>query len=404
MSGPAPAVRRPFTAFLAVGEESGDQLGAALMEALARLRPGARFVGVGGHRMEAAGLRSLFPLGELAVVGIAGIFLNLRALLARIRETADAVIAADPDVLVIVDSPEYTHRVAKEVRRRAPHIPIVDYVSPSVWAWRSYRARRMLAYVDCVLALLPFEPDYYVRLGGPRCVYVGHPLLQKVRELRPAPGERPDLAAVERPCLLVLPGSRGNEIRRLMEPFGEAVGKVVAQHGPIELVLPAVPHLVDDISRRAAAWPVPPAIVEGEAAKFAAFRRAHAALAATGTVSLELALAGVPSVSAYRIERLLSPFKWWVVKIPSVVLANIVLGENVVPEFIDGDSTPDRLAAALLPLLGETPERRRQVEAFSRLDALMGLDGELPAERAARAVLETIDRRRGAGTELRASA
>lgn len=399
------AAGRPFTAFLAVGEESGDQLGAALMEALAAEAPGARFVGVGGHRMEAQGLRSLFPLGELAVVGIAGIFMNLRSLLARIRETADAVIAADPDVLVIIDSPEYTHRVAKEVRRRAPHIPIVNYVSPSVWAWRSYRARKMLAYIDCVLALLPFEPDYYVRLGGPRCVYVGHPLLQKVSQLRPAPGERPDLAAVERPTLLVLPGSRRNEIGRLIEPFGEAIGKVVQRHGPVDLVLPAVPHLVEEITRRTAAWPVKPAIVEGEAAKFAAFRRAHAALAATGTVSLELALAGVPNVSAYRIEKLLSPFKWWVVKVPSVVLSNIVLGENVVPEFIDGDSSPDNLAAAVLPLLRDTPERRRQVEAFVRLDGLMQLGDEQPAEKAARTMLETVEqRRRGGAVPRRATA
>lgn len=385
----APA--RPFTAFLVVGEESGDQLGAALMAALdQRLGGNVRFLGTGGHRMEAKGLRPLFPLGELAVVGLSGIARQLPRLLERIRQTADAAVAARPDVIVIIDSPEFTHRVARRVRKHAPSIPIVDYVSPSVWAWRTYRARRMTAYIDCVLALLPFEPGLYVKLGGPRCVYVGHPLLQKVPELRPGPGDRPPPGEGP-PRLLVLPGSRSMEVRRLMEPFGAALDLIVRQYGPVRPILPAVPHLAAEIRRRAADWPAQPEIVEGEAGKFAAFRSAHAALAASGTVSLELALAGVPMVIAYRIDPVVRPFKW-MLKVPSIVLANIVLGEQVVPEFLDGNSTPEKLAAAVLPLLRDTPERSRQVSAFARLDRLMDFEGSPPADRAASVVLEVAQR------------
>ncbi len=388
-----PDRERPLRVFILVGEESGDQLGVGLMQAL-REKLGGRveFEGTGGSRMAAAGLRPLFSLGEVDVIGISAIVTRLRRILRRIREAADAAIAADPDVLILVDSPEFTHRVARIVRRRAPSIPIIDYVSPSVWAWRSGRARAMLPHIDLVLALLPFEPDVYVRLGGPPCVYVGHPLLEKVPLLRPGDGERRPLRGNgEPPVLLILPGSRMSEIKRLMEPFGATLARIVAAEGPVEAILPAVPHLVGEVRKRVADWPVKPTIVEGEPAKLAAFRRAHAALAASGTVSLELALSGVPTVIAYRIERYLRPFRW-MVKVPSIVLANLVLGERVIPEFLDADSTPEALAAALAPLLRGGPERAQQTEAFGRLDTVMAFDRGRPTMRAAELVLDFVDR------------
>ena len=385
----------PVTVWIVAGEESGDQLGAKLMRALkARLGPErVRFGGVGGHAMAREGVASLFPLADIAVMGFTAVLARLPAIVTRIRRTADAVVAANPDLLVIIDSPDFTHRVAKQVRRRAPSLPIIDYVSPSVWAWRPGRARAMRAYVDHLLALLPFEPEAHRRLGGPPTTYVGHPLIERLDEIRPGPGERRPVGegAVE---LVVLPGSRRSEVSRLMEPFGAALGLVQARASrPLSVTIPAVTHLKDEIAAWARAWTVKPVLVQGEAAKWAAFRRAHAALAASGTVTLELGLAGVPMVVAYRVSKPEEILKY-LIKAPSIVLTNLVLGENVVPERIQWDCTPERLAESLLPLLAETPERRRQEEAFARLDALMGTGGDRPSERAARVVEAVLDRGR----------
>jgi lipid-A-disaccharide synthase len=387
---------RPFTVFIIVAEESGDQLGARLMAALKELREGeVRFVGTGGSRMEAAGLDPLLRPGEVDLIGFTGLISRLPQILGRIRGVAQAAIAAAPDVLVLVDSPEFSHRVARIVRRERPGIPIINYVSPSVWAWRSARAKRMSPYIDHVLALLPFEPAVYRRLGGPPCTYVGHPLLERLPLLRPKPGERTPLEAAERPRLLLLPGSRRAEIKRLMDPFGEVLALVTERMGPVDAVLPAVPHLADDIRGRADNWPVKPTIVEGETAKYAAFRTAHAALAASGTVSLELALSGIPTVVTYRIELVVRPFKW-MLRVPSVVLANVVLGDRVIPELLDGRSKPERLAGELMPLLMPGAARERQLQAFDALDSIMAFDGKVPSICAAEIILDLQKTRRAA--------
>lgn len=380
--------------FLIAGEESGDQLGAGLMRALRARAEGVRFEGVGGHAMEREGLRSLFPLSEIAVMGIAAVLARLPSIYRRGLEAVDAVVEARPDVLVIIDSPEFTHAVARRVRRRVPHLPIVNYVSPSVWAWRPGRAPRMRAYVDHVLALKPFEPAAHARLGGPPCTYVGHPLVERLAELRPSPAERPS-PGQDPFTLLVLPGSRRSEIARLMEPFGQALDLLRQRAGrPLEVLLPAVRHLADEIRDRSRHWSVRPAILDGEAAKLAAFRRANAALAASGTVTLELALSGVPMVVAYRVSKLEEQLRH-LIDVPSIVLANLVLGENVVPERIQWDCTPEKLAAALVPLLSDTAERRSQVTAFGRLDAVMETGADTtPSERAAAIVLAEMERGR----------
>ena len=377
---------RPLRFALIVGEESGDQLGAGLIDALRRAQPDATFMGLAGERMMARGMTSVVPLGDVAVMGLASVLGHLPRIVRRVYTLVDAVIAAEPDVLVIIDSPELTHAVARRVARRRPELPIVDYVSPSVWAWRAYRARRMTRYVDHVLALLPFEPDVHRRLGGPLCSYVGHPLIERLGALRPAPGARPPLS--EEPTLLVLPGSRRTEISRLMAPFGEAVGRIANAMPGVEVLLPAVPHLEAEITARCQEWPRKPTLVRGEADKFAAFRRAHAALAASGTVSLELGLAGVPTVIAYRVDPVARFFKRFL-SVPSIVLTNLVLGENAVPEFLDDDGSPEVLAREMLPLLADTPARRAQARALERLVAIMTLpDGETPSARAAAIVLE----------------
>jgi lipid-A-disaccharide synthase len=389
------AEKTPLTIWIVSGEESGDQLGAKLMRSL-KARLGSdrlRFGGVGGHAMAKEGLSSLFPLEDIAVMGISAVIARLPTILKRIRFTVDAVIEAKPDMLVIIDSPDFTHRVAKAVRQRAPAIPVIDYVSPSVWAWRPGRAPKMRAYVDHLLALLPFEPDAHRRLGGPPTTYVGHPLIERLDEIRPAPGER--TSTLEGPLsLLVLPGSRRSEVSRLMGPFGEALALLKERSPrPFEVTIPAVSHVAEEIRTRAQAWSVKPQIVEGEAAKWAAFRKADAALAASGTVTLELGLSGVPMVVAYRVSKIEEVLKY-LIKAPSIVLTNLVLGENVIPELIQWDCTPDKLADALLPLLKDSPERQRQVAAFGKLDDLMRIGDEAPSERAARIVEEVLVSRR----------
>ncbi|WP_404292300.1 lipid-A-disaccharide synthase [Microvirga sp. RSM25] len=382
---------KPLTIWIVSGEESGDQLGAKLMRSL-KVRFGGerlRFGGVGGHAMGKEGLKSLFPLEEIAVMGFSAVIARLPSILKRIRFTAVAVVAAKPDMLIIIDSPDFTHRVAKAVRQRAPQIPIIDYVSPSVWAWRPGRASKMRAYVDHLLALLPFEPAAHRRLGGPPTTYVGHPLVERLAEIRPAPGERE--SAGNGPIkLLVLPGSRRSEVSRLMEPFGEALALLKERSPrPFEVTIPAVSHLAHEIRTRAESWSVKPRIVEGEGAKWTAFRQADAALAASGTVTLELGLSGVPMVVAYRVSKIEEVLKY-LIKAPSIVLTNLVLDENVIPELIQWDCTPEKLANALLPLLSDTPERTRQLEAFSKLDDLMRIGDETPSERAARIVEEVL--------------
>ena len=378
---PAPHV------FLVAGEDSGDRLGAALIAAVRQRCPGARFSGVGGAQMAGLGVPSLFPLGELAIIGFAAIPASLPKIFKRIRQTADAVVAAKPDVLVIIDSPEFTHRVARRVRARAPEIPIVDYVCPSVWAWRPGRARAMLSYVDHVLALLPFEPAAMQRLGGPACTFVGHPLSERAGHLRPS-AEEARRRAADPPLLLVLPGSRASEIRRMAGVFGEAVELAAKRAGALDVVVPAVPRLADTVRAAVASWRIPARVVTDPGEKDAAFRTARAALTKSGTSTLELAVAGVPMVAAYKVPLFEELIARVLIKVQSVILANLVLGENVVPELLQRDVTAERLAAALAPLLSDTPERRRQIDAFARLDTIMEIGRAVPSDRAAAVVLD----------------
>lgn len=382
--------------FVSAGEESGDILGAALMAELSHTLGQVTFRGVGGARMAAAGLDSLFPMEAIQLHGLSEVLVRLPDLVRRIRIVADAALAANPAVVVLVDAPAFNLRVAKRIRRANPSIPIVDYVSPSVWAWAPWRARRMAPIVDRVMAILPFEPEAMTRLGGPPTTYVGHPLADQIPNLLPAVGER-TLTGVGVPVLVVLPGSRRSEVARLMERFGETVSRVRDRAGEVEVILPAVPHLADDIRARAKSWSVMPTIVVGEEARQQAFRRAHAALAASGTVTLELALADVPMVVAYRVDvflRLLKPF----LLAKSIVLANLVLGENAVPEFLDSDATPDRLADALVPLLKETPEREKQRAAFATIRERVRMARGTASHHAAEIVLAAMRRPAAAGT------
>ncbi len=384
------AARHDLRLFLIAGEHSGDALGSRLMAALNALRKGrVHYLGVGGEGMEREGLASQFPLSDVAVMSPLSILPRLPRLISRVRRTAKAAIAAEPDAVVIIDAPEFTHPIAKRIRKRAPQIPIIDYVSPSVWAWRPGRARKMRAYVDHVLALLPFEPQAHEDLGGPPCTYVGHPLIERLdamRKLNPyALADRLRLEE-QRPILVVLPGSRSSEVGRLMAPFGKAVDLLYERGIAPQVIIPIVPHVRALVEEKLKSWRTRPHLIEGEEDKLRAFKLAHAALAASGTVTLELGLAGTPMVVAYRVDPLMARVRF-LVKVPSVVLANLVLGERAFPEFLQEECTPENLASAVELLLRDTFERRGQLAALARIPQRMLRSGGSPSDLAAEIVL-----------------
>ncbi|MFB9267941.1 lipid-A-disaccharide synthase [Bradyrhizobium erythrophlei] len=391
---PRPVAAAERKICLIATEESGDRLGAALMKVLRqRLGDAVQFSGVGGRGMAREGISSLFPIEELSIIGLAAVVTQLPKILRLIRLTADAVLDEAPDMLVIIDSPDFTHRVARRVRARNPKIPIVDYVSPSVWAWRPGRARTMRSYVDHVLALLPFEPEEYRKLQGPPCSYVGHPLTEQLASLRPNAQEQAWRDA-ELPVVLVLPGSRRSEIRHHLALFGAALGQL-SDRTKFELVLPTMSHLEAIVREGVKTWPIAPRIAVGEAEKRAAFRLARAALAKSGTVTLELALAGVPMVTAYRVGAAEAFILRRAIRVSSVILANLVIGSEVIPEFLQEDCTPENLAQALGEVLADSSARQRQLEAFATLDAKMSTGNQPPSVRAADIVLATMGRRSG---------
>ncbi len=383
---------KEFVVAIVAGEESGDQLGAELMAALNTLVGGlptaarVRYMGTGGARMAAQGLPSLFPLSDIAVMGVGAVIGRLPLILRRLRQCSDAIVAARPDCVVIIDSPDFTHRVARRVRKHLGAVPIINYVCPSVWAWRPGRARKMRAYVDHVMAILPFEPEAVEDLGGPPCTYVGHPVAQIAASMRDGfdgdarPSDHP-------PRLVVLPGSRTSEISRLLPVFGETLKRLKAGGLTFDTVVPAVEHLRGEIEQAVAQWPVAARIVTTERQKWAAFFTARAALAASGTVTLELAMAGVPMVVAYKLGVLERSLKW-MAQVDTIVLANLILGTRPVPEFIDQACTPDALAAALQPLLSSGPEHAAQAQAFHRLQQIVSAPTQSPAVLAARIVFD----------------
>jgi lipid-A-disaccharide synthase len=345
--------------------------------------------------MEDHGLKSLFPIDDVAVMGPINILAALPRLMRRVYQTVDAAIAFKPDLVVIIDSPEFTHPIAKRIRKRAPQIPIVDYVSPSVWAWRPGRAAKMRTYINEVLGLLPFEPEAHRRLGGPHCTYVGHPLIERLPDIETANaaalGRKLGLRE-DQPVLLVLPGSRRSEVERLLDVFGGTVGLLAERYPDLAVVIPVVPRLRQFIEERTRHWRVTPKLLEGSSDKFAAMKRARAALAASGTVTLELALAQLPMVVAYKVDTVAAPFLRRLIKSKTVVLANLVLDENAFPEFLQEDCSAEALSAALVPLFDGGAAREAQCAALARMPGLVRLPDGTPSDAAAVATLAVLER------------
>lgn len=348
------------------GEVSGDLLGADLIAALKAAHPGpVELVGVGGDGLEAQGLHSLFDFSELSIMGLTEVISRLPSLMRRIDQVAKAIIAARPDVLIIIDSPDFTHRVARKVRAALPDLPIIDYVCPSVWAWKEYRAPAMRAYVDHVLAVLPFEPKAMQRLGGPETTFVGHrltddPSLLKVRDIRAG---RPASSAGEAKTILLLPGSRSSEIKALLPIFAQAAQEFETRNGPARFLLPTVPRQEKLVREIAATLPVKLEISTDTDGKWQAFADADAAIAASGTVILELALATVPVVSAYRSDWLITLMSKRI-KIWSAALPNLIADYAIVPEYINEVVRPGSLCRWAERLSLDSAQRRAMLEGY----------------------------------------
>ncbi|MGP1395817.1 MAG: lipid-A-disaccharide synthase [Inquilinaceae bacterium] len=375
--------------FIVAGEPSGDLLGARIMAALRRQAvSGIRFRGIGGPRMEAEGLVSLFPMTELSVMGVAELLPRLRGLLRRIRQTVAAAGTPKPDAVLTIDSPAFSFRVARRLHGHS--FPLIHCVAPTVWAWRPGRARAIAGFLDHLLVLLPFEPPYFEAEGLP-CTFIGHPIVESGAGtgdgsgFRAAHGIAPDV-----PVLCVLPGSRQGELSRLVPEFRRTVALLAASKPDLRVVVPTVAHLRDAIAAEIADWKAPALMVEGDRDKYDAFAASNAALAASGTVALELGLAGVPQVNAYKLHPLSANLARFLLRTRYANLINIIHDRAIIPEFLQA-CPPDRMAAAVAALLDDSEAAGRQRRAAHEAMLKLGLGGPSPSERAARVVLDTIE-------------
>lgn len=377
--------------FLIAGEASGDALGAALMAGLKSLAPGVSFHGVGGPRMAAEGLESLFPMAELSVMGLIEILPRYRVLKRRLAQTIAAVAVLRPDALITIDSPDFTLRVARAARAANPGLRTIHYVAPTVWAWRPGRAAAMAPFIDHVLALFPFEPPL-MQAAGMSSDFVGHPVVAApladaaaVAAFREAQMIGPD-----QPVVLCLPGSRRGEVARLAPRFDEALTRLRDREPGLRVVLPTVAPVAGLVRAMTARWRVVPLVVETPADRAAAFGAADLALAASGTVSLELAAARVPMVIAHDFNWL----TWQILRraalIDTVTLVNIVSGTRAVPELLGPKCRPGPIARCLIDVLDDDAARAVQFAAMERTMAALGAGGDDPGLRAARSVLARI--------------
>lgn len=386
--------------FILAGESSGDRLGAALMRRLREQEPGVEITGVGGEAMIAEGLSPLFPMQDIAVMGFAEVVPHIRRIKARLKLAADTIAQSQPDALVTVDAQVFSGLLAKRAKRSSPKTALVHYVAPTVWAWKPWRARKVARYLDRLLALFPFEPPYF-EAEGLACDFVGHPVVERVAALPKDAGAslRAELGiASDAKVLLLAPGSRSSEIARLAVPFGDAAKRLAEAHPGLQVILPVAGAVAGEVQAAAARWSVKTHVLDprglsfedGEMRKFAAFAAADIALAASGTVTLELAALRVPTVVGYRMPKLNEFLLRRMIKLDTGTLVNIITKDRIVPEFWQDACTGENLAGALTSLLEDEAERRRQIDGFDRAFAALGEGDASPSRRAANSVLAAL--------------
>ena len=390
----ADAQPKKINLMLVCGEPSGDALGAQLMAGLKQLAGDRlRFTGVGGLAMAREGLQSLYPLDDTAVMGLREVVPAIPAILRRVKQAVDFAVQTKPDAVVVIDSPDFTHRVARAIKKRDPSIRTIDYVAPQVWASRAYRAEAMAHYFDLVLALFPFEVAFFEKYGL-KAAFVGHPVIERAAKVTGGEALRARLGiATGAPLLALLPGSRTSEIRFILPVFREAVRILTTKIPGLVTVLPTVPHVATKVRAATAGWPTPLHILEGETGKYAAFDAADVALAASGTVTAELALAHTPMVVGYKVGGLTFFLSKFLMTVTHITLINILLEREAVPEFLQSRCTPENLAAAVERLFNDAGARAAQVEAMKEFGQRLGEGDEAPSLRAARVLLEFVEGR-----------
>lgn len=376
---------------LVCGEPSGDQLGGQLMGALKIVAGGGmKITGVGGRSMAAQGLNSLFPLDDTAVMGLHEVVPKIPIILRRVREICDIALRTRPDAVVLIDSPDFTHRIARRLKKLDSSIRTIDYVAPQVWASRAYRARAMARNFDLLLALLPFEPPFFEKYGL-RTVFVGHPVIERARMMRDGCELRARLGIGQgEPLLAVLPGSRTSEIRFILPVFRAAVANIASRVSNLVTILPTVPHVATRVRGDTKNWPTPLRIVESDSEKYAALSAADVALAASGTITTELALARTPMVVAYRVGWLTYLLARPLFVSPWFTLVNLLLERQAVPEFLQGAATPRALADAIVHLLTTKNAADAQRSGLDQAAKLLGEGAEAPSLRAAKAILAFV--------------
>lgn len=372
----------PLKIYFVMGEQSGENLAIDLLDAFDEMDVSVEPLGLGGEKLQKRGLDSLFDVTDLSVIGISGVVGKLPTIIKRVRQTVEDILDKRPDVVLLIDSPDFGYAVAKRVRKKNADIPVVKYICPSVWGWRPGRAPKMRVFIDHVLAILPFEPEVMKKLAGPDTTYIGHPLMRLIDENAKRKNATPKSPA----SLLVLPGSRKSETSRLLPVIRDTLLMLHERGSAFEAVLPAVDHLVDDIRASVAEWPVKPEIVTGDEARTIAFSKADAAIAASGTVTLELALFKVPMISIYKLDpamMIARKFMYaWTASLP-----NLIADRVVVPEQFNEFANPNLISRQIEQLLVKGHARNAQLEGFEIVAKNMQ-QSERPGLIAARKILE----------------
>lgn len=377
--------------FIVAGEASGDFLAAKLMRALREISPSEiEFAGVGGENMAAEGMASLFPIADLSVMGLVEVLPRLPLILKRLDQTIKAIDDFRPQVIVTVDSWGFTGRVARLLKKKGSSIPRIHYVAPMVWAWKESRAKGVAAGVDRLLTLFPHENPYFTR-HGLDTVCVGHPVIESGADAGDALAFRArHCLSQDAPLLVVLPGSRPGEVKRLLPAFERAAAIIADSKPGLVVLAPTVDTVAPMVSQAVSNWSVPTLLLRGPSEKYDAFAAANAAMAASGTVALELAMAGLPHVVAYKLNPITVMAARRLFKIPYINLTNILLDRKAVPELIQEDCSPDRLASEVLRLMDDADAISRQKDELATAMRKLGLGGASPSRRAAQAVLEMI--------------
>ncbi|MBX2830985.1 MAG: lipid-A-disaccharide synthase [Rhodospirillales bacterium] len=375
---------------LVAGEASGDQLGGRLMAAIKAQEPNTHFIGVGGPRMEREGLTSLFPMNEMSVMGLTEVIPHIPHLLKRISQTADFAKKQKPDAVVTIDAPDFSFRVGKKLKGKG--IPLIHYVAPSVWAWREGRAKKIAGFLDHLLALLPFEPPYFEKEGLPT-TFIGHSAVEERHDGDQQRFRTQHGLTADKKLLAVLPGSRNSEVKRLLPVFRQVIDALAAKYPDARIVVPTVSKVADTVTAEMKDWPLDPIIVATDQERHDAFAAANCALAASGTVSLELAIAGVPHVIAYQVNAVTGWIAKRLIKIDTVTIVNLVLGRKLIPEFLQENCQAENIIPVLDGLLGDAPARAAQEAGFETACKMLGFGDRAPSEKAAEQILKIIHKK-----------